>query len=251
STGLRTPRYFNYRESHKSLKIGKFDPDAVEDNIGIGAFSPYYVNQVTFRFWLNNVQKGRYIQGHIPWTPGITPVITDLAYHHLVIIRDPRAVVASLLPFILDAWKTGMGSHFLEADFKTMSPIQRLNFILEGGYAPLAKVEIKSFAEVYRSMLAWRNQPNSLFMRFEDLVGEQGGGDIDQQKITVEKIASFLRIPFDKEVENRLKTVYDTSSRTFRTGKIDGWKTSMDSEIVDHLNKSCEALCNEAGYQLT
>ncbi|MGK5092451.1 hypothetical protein WDW89_10625 [Deltaproteobacteria bacterium TL4] len=191
--------------------------------------------------------QGRVLVNSLPksGTPLLTKTIDILGY------SDPRAVVASLIPFILEAWKTGMGSHFLEADFKTMSPLQRLNFILEGGYAPNAKVETKSFAEVYRSMLAWRNQPNSLFMHFEDLVSEQGGGSLDKQRVVVENIASFLRIPFNTELENRLKEVYDPSSRTFRTGKIDGWKTAMDSESIDLLNKSCEALCNEAETPIT
>ena len=74
-----------------------------------------------------------------------------------------------------------MGAHFLEADFKSMSPMQRLIFVLEGGYAPQAAVTVQSFHDVYHSILAWRNQPNCLFIRFEDLVGEQGGGSLQQQ----------------------------------------------------------------------
>ncbi len=35
--------------------------------------------------------------------PTLTPIITELNYLHLIIIRDPRAVVASLIPFILNA----------------------------------------------------------------------------------------------------------------------------------------------------
>ncbi len=66
--------------------------------------------------------------------------------------------------------------HYLERDFRLMDQNQRLEIILEGGYAPEAGVEIKSFAEVYRSMLAWRNDSDSLVIHFEDLVGQKGGG---------------------------------------------------------------------------
>ena len=244
SLGLRTPKYFNYRQAKDSLKKGK----NTNDQIAIGAFTPYFVNQPTMQYWLNTIPCGQYIQGHIPFTPTLTPLITELNYYHLVIIRDPRAVVASLLPFILNAQSTGMGTHFLADDFKPMSPIQRLKFVLEGGYAPKAKVKVDSFIEVYHSMLAWRNEPNCLLVRFEDLVGEQGGGNTDNQKNVVKKIALHLEIKFDEDISSKLNQIYNPSARTFRIGKIDGWKNSMDLESTEYLTEYCKPICDEAGY---
>jgi hypothetical protein len=244
SLGFSTPKYFNYRQAKDSLKKGK----STDNKIAIGAFTPYFVNQPTMRYWLNTVPYGQYIQGHIPFTPALTPIITELNYFHLVIIRDPRAVVASLIPFILNAQSTGMGVHFLANDFKAMSPMQRLHFVLEGGYASKAEVKVDSFIEVYRSMLAWHNEPNCLLVRFEDLVGEQGGGNTDKQKNVVTNIASYLDVKFDEDISSKLSQIYNPSARTFRIGKIDGWKNSMDLESIEYLTDYCKPLCSEAGY---
>nr|VFK19046.1 MAG: Sulfotransferase family protein [Candidatus Kentron sp. LPFa] len=243
--GLGIPKYLIYRQAKNSLKKGKV---TTENKIGIGAFSPYFVNKATFEYWLDAIPYGQYIQGHIPFTPELATIIAKLNYFHLFIIRDPRAVIASLIPFILDSQSARMGTHFLQDDFREMSQDQRLRFILEGGTAQKAGVKVESFADVYRSMLAWRDDPDCLLVRFEDLVGEQGGGNADKQEKAVKGITKYMGIEFDGNIRSKLTKIYDTSSRTFRIGKIDGWKDSMDAESVAHLTEYCEPLRNEAGY---
>ncbi|MFK5970132.1 MAG: sulfotransferase domain-containing protein [Candidatus Marithrix sp.] len=242
--GFNTPKYFNYRQAKDSLK----KKSKANTKIAIGAFTPYFVNQPTMQYWLNTVQYGQYIQGHIPFHSALTPIITGLNYRHLVIIRDPRAVVASLIPFILNAQSSGMGTHFLYEDFKSMSITQQLNFIFEGGHASKANVEVTSFIDVYQSILAWRNEPNCLLIHFEDLVGEQGGGNTDKQANVVKELAEYLNIDFDAKIAAKLNQIYNPSARTFRIGKIDSWKDSMDTENVEYLIEYCAELCNEAGY---
>jgi len=237
--GLGTPRFFNYREANKSLKKFSFQ----KRTIGIGAFAPYYVNSATLQYWLQNLTANQYIQGHIPWHTELETLLAKLNYRHFMIIRDPRAVLASLLSFILEARHTDMGAHFLEADFKLMSPPQRLNFILEGGYAPQAGVKVNSFATVYQSMLAWRGRPGCLLIRFEDLVGEQGGGYLVKQQAIVQKIALHLNMPFNND--RLLAKIYDPSARTFRIGKIDSWKHSLDPESLERLIEYCIPLSQD------
>lgn len=247
---ITPPIFFNYREVKKALAKINYNPEDTSEKISVGALTPLYVPASILRQWLDVITEGKYILGHIPWTPLLSQIIADLTYHHVFIIREPRAVVASTLAFILDTGSKMPARHFLENDFKQMSTLQRLKFILEGGYAPQAGVEIKSFAEVYRYMIAWQNEPNCLFVRFEDLIGEKGGGSYDKQRDTIKRIASYLGIPCDAQIEAKIKQIYDPSARTFRSGKIDGWKNSLDSESIELLNKYCQPLCQEAGYEI-
>jgi hypothetical protein len=99
-------------------------------------------------------------------------------------------------------------------------------------------------------MIAWQNEPNCLFVRFEDLIGEKGGGSDERQTDTIKRIASYLGIPCDRNIDGKIKAIYDPSARTFRSGKIDGWKTSLDGESIELLNKYCQPLCQEAGYEV-
>lgn len=248
---LETPIFLNRKWTLKALKKYQNAPHThIQESgskIAIGALTDLYVETSILKYWLQAIQQGKYILGHIPITPFLNPLLAEINYHHFFIIRDPRAVVASSIPFFLDTEKMP-GKHFLEVDIKSMSSTERVNFILAGGFAKNAGVEIKSFAEVYRSMLAWRSEPGCLFLRFEDLVGEEGGGSDEKQQEVVKKIALHLGVSFYDLISAKLKEIYNPNSRTFRTGKIDGWRNSLEPEIVDSLIEYCQPLCEEAGY---
>jgi len=241
----KNPVNFDYREVKNALNETSLKAKGA---ISIGSLSPLYVSPEIFQQWLTPLLSKTYIVGHISYNPSLSPLLTKLNYHHLFIIRDPRAVLPSLLSFILNPQGIPK-KHFLEADLRQMSQVQRLDFILEGGYAPKAKATVKSFAHVYRDMLSWQQEPNCLTIRFEDLVGEQGGGSIKRQKQVIKNIATYLKLPFTKAIVNKLDTLYNPSSPTFRIGKIDSWKSSMKPEIIERLTTYCDPLRQEAGYE--
>jgi hypothetical protein len=181
------------------------------------------------------------------YSPALRSLLAELNYRHLFILRDPRAVVVSLLDFILDA--RGMPRpHFLQADFREMNIQARLNFILDGGTAPRAGVTTQGFADVYRALLKWESDPDCLVVRFEDLVGPQGGGDAERQRTAIARIAAHLGHRME-DVADRMATVFDPASRTFRAGQIDGWKSELDADSLAHLTAYCAPLCRAAGYE--
>ena len=245
----KVPVDLNYRRVKSRLNELKEQPLLnTEETINIGSLSPLYVNPSIFKGWLEQISQGEYIAGHVLYSPVLTPLLTELNYYHIFIIRDPRAVIPSLISFILNPQKMPR-RHFLETDLKEMTERQRLEFILEGGYAPKAQLEIKGFAEVYRSMLKWCNTPRCLAVRFEDLIGEQGGGNQEKQQKVIENIASYLEIPFDNTLKNKLESIYDRTAPTFRIGKINSWKTALKAEEIKRITEYCEPLCQQAGYK--
>lgn len=241
-----TPTLLNRREILKALKKENLTPNS-DAGISIGALSNLFVEPSSLQRWLDAMKPGKYILGHIPYNELLNPVLEAIGFHHVFIIRDPRAVVASSIPFFLDTGKMP-ARHFLEEDIKALSASDRVKFVLEGGYAKRAGVTIKGFAEIYRSMLAWRDRPDLLFLHFEDLVGEGGGGSHEKQMQAIERIALHLGVPFDDGIAAKVQEIYNPNSRTFRKGKIDSWKTSLDAELVQRLITYCEPLCLEAGY---
>ncbi len=238
-----TPIFLNYREAKTAVARHNTGVSIEDRTIAVGTLVPFQVPLSIFHHWLEVMPLNRYILGHITWNPDLAPLLSELEIAHIAIIRDPRAVVASLLAFILDT--RGMPQpHFLEADFKLLSNRERLDLLLNGGYAPEANVQIQGFAAVYRAMLAWQNEPDCLLIRFEDLIGSQGGGSEQRQQQTMIKIAQHLGC----DVTSPMPTVYNSTARTFRQGSIDSWKNSLDASTVDYLTDYCEPLCYEAGY---
>lgn len=255
-----TPMFLNYREVKEALAgrdgrevpvaAGSSDPAPAEDGapIAVGALAPVPVPLPAFRHWLAVLPKGCYILGHLPWTAALSPLLSELEYRHVFIIRDPRAVAVSLIDFILDSGKMPR-RHFLEADFKDRDPAQRLDFVLKGGHAARAGVEVQDFATVYRSMLNWREAPDCLLLRYEDLVGAAGGGRAETQRQAVERLAGHLGAPLDGPVIGRLGEIYNPGARTFRHGSIDGWRRRLDAAGLERLREYCEPLCRAAGYE--
>jgi Sulfotransferase domain len=238
-----TPMFLNYREAKNAAAHQLTDIPVTSAKVPIGTLVPFDVPLPLLRQWLAAIAPNRYILGHITWTAELAPLLTELEMAHVAIIRDPRAVVASLLSFVLDT--RGMPNpHFLEADFKKRSRLEQLDLILTGGYATEADLQIQNFAQVYRAMLAWQNEPDCLLLRFEDLIGEQGGGSEQKQQQVMEKIAQHLDCP----ITSPMPTVYNTTARTFRQGKIDSWKDNLEADVLDYLTDYCLPLCDEAGY---
>ncbi len=240
------PIFLNYREATEKLQqeLTDTDPQDDTDTIEVGTLASRSVSCLMLRRWIGAMAHGCYILGHIPYSRPFHHVLAELDYYHVCIIRDPRAVVASLIPFILNTGNMPK-PHFLANDLRPMSPVQRVRFILEGGYAPHAGVTIRGINELYSSMLAWRQDPSCLVLRFEDLIGEQGAGTLQQQQEAMTRLAAHLNTSYDTQ---KRQDVYSSSSRTFRTGKIDGWKQSLDLECLQLVEDYCTPLCREAGY---
>jgi len=245
-----TPLFINYREVKEALaRDGKAPLATAAGAVAVGTLTPVYVDPATFGHWLAALAPGRYLLGHVMYSPALRPLLADLGYRHLFILRDPRAVVVSLLDFILET--RGMPRpHFLQADFREMTQAARLAFILEGGSAPRAGVTTQGFADVYRGLLMWETDPDCLVLRFEDLVGPQGGGSADRQLVAIGRIAQHLGYPTDA-VTPQLAKIFDPASRTFRTGQIDGWQREVDAATLAHLNAYCAPLCHAAGYPVS
>lgn len=249
-----TPKFLGSYEIRRVLKNQNLiDRKQKEESLNIGIVFPNLIPKSQLQYWLECLPKSQYINGHIPYNPEFSKVLTDSNYRHVCIIRDPRAVTISRMKFIInsesakDILPQGIP---LKADLEPMSTTERLSFLLKGGYAKKADLKIYSFAQIYRSILAWGKDPNCLLVRFEDLIGEQGGGNKEKQTQTLRNLANHLNVPWDSAIASQTKNVYDPKTRTFRVGNINSWKTALEPEDLAILIEYCEPLCKEAGYEV-
>lgn len=214
--------------------------------IPIGTQTPIHVSRARMRYWLEAIPPGRYIMAHIARSEALSSLLAELGMVHLFIIRDPRAVLDSLLEFVLNTGE--YGEHFLARDFREMAFSDRVGLLLEGGYAPVRGVRVRPFRDIYRQMLDWQGDPRCLVVRFEALIGPDGGGDAELQRRTMRRIAEHVGVEPDAALTAASRAVYDPGARTFRRGRIDGWADSMPADDVARLEAYCRPLLRDGGY---
>ncbi len=242
-----TPRFLNYREVREALEAeGASEPG--ESTVDVGALGSWPVPLPCLRRWLAAMPEGGYLLGHVPWNPLLPELLTGLGYRSLFIMRDPRAVVVSLLAFILNPG-TMPQRHFLEADLRSLPEAHRLDFLLEGGPAPQARMTIPPFVEWCRAMTGWHEAQACPCLRYENLVGEAGGGTAEAQRQALEQLAGHLGLQPDQIPLTCGPEIYNPASRTFRTGNIHGWRQQLDATQRKRLETACADLCGEMGYE--
>lgn len=187
--------------------------------------------------WLNSIPPGHYLSGHLPWTVETADLVRATGLKHLIIVRDPRDVLVSFLHFVTRP------EHVLSRDFLSLTPDERLALALEGGVGPRSGWTITGLSQGFASILAWQQEPDVLFLRFEALIGERGDGSRAAQLAAVEAVCQYLGLAADEElVEYVCAHAFDTSAETFRRGKIGSWRDELTPDQIQQCNTSLAAI---------
>jgi hypothetical protein len=89
-----------------------------------------------------------------------------------------------------------------------------------------ANTELKSYSEKTTNI-----ENLGLVIKFENLVGPKGGGDLSLQKLEIMKIANYLNISLNEQQINYICKNLWGNTLTFRKGKIGDWKNYFSEEI--------------------
>ncbi len=92
------------------------------------------------------------------------------------------------------------------------------------------------------------NTPGVLTIRFEDLVGEKGGGSRERQIRTLKNIAEYLEVPVSQEILGYVADNLFGGGGTFRKGQINGWKTQFNEKNKTLVHQVLGEELYELGY---
>ena len=83
---------------------------------------------------------------------------------------------------------------------------------------------------MYESILEWDKFPKSKILKFEEIIGPQGGGDLESQINSIYDLSNFLGLEFNEEEILQISNKAFGNLTTFRGGKINGWKSFFTDE---------------------
>jgi sulfotransferase 6B1 len=191
---------------------------------------------------LCRIQPRQYRVSHIPFCEAYLKPIRHKNIRVIFIIRDPRDVVVSNAKYVTEIDYTHR-THRAMSKFDNEN--DRLLAVICGIEGLLAPVE-----QVWKRFLGWMSAPNTLLVRFEDLIGPKGGGDEARQIETVRAILRHLGIDPNSEIVSRVTdSVYSPDVSTFRQGRIGNWKDHFGEIHKAEFKQRTGSLLLDLGYE--
>lgn len=140
---------------------------------------------------MGRLRAGQYMSGHLNWSQSMREMASQNDVQTLLIMRDPRDVVCSFVPYVADK----SPDHRLHQHFKSLKDReQQLLTAIQGSDGSAGGSAFGGIRKHLEGFWPWIEDPSCLVVRFEDLVGPKGGGDASAQLSTLKKIAAHLGI---------------------------------------------------------
>lgn len=161
--------------------------------------------------------------------------------------RDPRDVAVSTLDFV--HWDSKKAPFYKVEFLKKVyancfaSKDELLEAIIRSEKHIPYIYDLDSQFRLNRGLLF---HPNVLKTRFEDLVGERGGGNHEAQIETIQRILDFLEI--NANADQIAGKVFDVDSKTFHKGRIGRWKDVFKPHHVSLFDRLYGDVLRDYGY---
>ena len=200
-------------------------PGTNEIPVVIGLDVPVSVSPLWLQKYLSK-PKG-YVTGHAQYSYNLSYILKSENYKTIQIFRHPAAVLNSWANYIVqpvyywqDVRKKMEKLHFQE----------RLSFLAMGGI--LDGIIYPGMLEILLRAEGWLKDQDTLVVRFEDLVGYQGGGNDDIQRSTIVSILNFLGIEKKDDEIKEIQSFLFGGTLTFREGQINAWQSRIDAATL-------------------
>lgn len=194
-------------------------------------------------------KRGQYTSGHVFYNADNAAIVEEHDLEMPLIVRDPRDVVTSHFHYVSEKHpEHRLHDHYVslpDDDARLMASIRGV----DGAHTDDGD-RLESIGEWMDAFLSWQEKPYVTVVRFEDLIGPNGGGSRDRQMETVRQLADHLEVTLsDDEVEYISQNVFSTSASTFRKGLIGDWKNHFTPEHVEAFKDEAGDWLVEMGYE--
>ena len=207
----------------------------------IGIDSPVEIAKGVIQRKLSRISDGSFITAHVGYTADLLYDVRQMGFAPVLIIRDPRAVLASFVPFVLSQKK-----HPFHRALSEMKPEERFLAVLSGAFnnhGVLQPLKVRCMA-----LDPWLESKDVLIIRFEDLVGSSGNASDELQEKSLLKLCDYLCIPKDR-IPYAKKNLFGEGRHTFRKGNIDSWKEEIPGNVQDVINIEMKDVLQRWGYK--
>jgi hypothetical protein len=201
-----------------------------------------------FMLQINAIKGGQCVTAHLPWSPPLEKLLNRRNVKTFLMVRDLRDICVSAAYYGTYRDK----SHRLYPYYRSLpSDNERLMASIAGieGHQLPDGVRSKSWGEHAEGFLPWFNVHDCLVVRFEDLVGESGGGSKTRQLDTVKLIVNHLDMELSHAALEKIATnAFSINAKTYRKGQIGDWQNHFNSAHKQVFKKTAGKTLIAMGY---
>jgi hypothetical protein len=189
---------------------------------------------------LQTLSPGQVAIAHLPFHEDYAAALHASRTNALFLIRDPRDIVLSQAHYAVKH-----PEHPFHRAFARAPDVRgRIAVAIDGD----EEAGLESIAQRLDRYEGWLHGA-ALVVRFEDLIGRDGGGDRDRQRGVIEDVYRHLGVDASPRLIDRTcDRLFSSDSPTFRRGAIGGWRTQMDDELLTRFRAAVGDRAARYGY---
>lgn len=144
--------------------------------------------------------EGIILRTHEPYSAEAFNLLINKDFKMIAMFRDPRDALISHLFYMRTFAGKGRKRDFfvVSENFDELSFDEQLTLLITGTH------DMESYLEYYFNRIKWVLKPYTLSVKYEDLVGSEGGGDDVLQRQAILDIANYIGLELS---ENKLNFV--------------------------------------------
>lgn len=227
---------------HWRARLKRFSWRSYRQGYLLGIDTPVEVSRSRVDKMLRQIQSNMFVTAHVGYTIDLLRKVENMDFVPLVITRDPRAVLASFVHYVVTRKE-----HVFYETFRSMSKEERFVAALRGQSSLNECAFLQPLFVTCMSLEPWLKSSNVLCIKFEDLIGSKGGGTDHRQRETLENICKRLDIPLER-IENVTKNLFGPGRRAFRKGQINSWQDEIPPTIIKDVEHELKDILNTWGY---
>ena len=197
--------------------------------------------RVSARYVARSVRRlsGRILGGHAAFSPALDAVLRDTGAVRVCIRRDPRDILVSFAD-----WIGSRPDFYLHPAFVHLSRNDRIARLLDG--TDDAAPPINAFTTVLDRAAGWLDASGVLQIRFEDLVGQSGGGDRAAQRAALAALHAHVGAPRPLAAIDADRIYGGTL--TFNKGRSQRWREIDDAALLARIETRLAPHLDRWGY---
>ena len=202
--------------------------------------NPYIASPEKFKHKSKNKTHWR---NHLFYNESFEPFLNNSQNAFFFIYRDPRDQIVSF------AYYMKLYNHSVKANEITFDQLLMELITSESGEIYNNQPPCKNINEIYKKYIPWLSATHVCSIRFEDLVGPKGGGNLEAQLNSIKKIIEHLGIFLtEDQIHQKAESLFG-GTWTFRKGQIGSWKKHFNEDHKKVFKEVAGQLLIDFGYE--